>query len=138
MLNHPLTIYGNGKHKRGFLALNDSVQCLELFVDNPPKNNEIRIVNQLDEIFSMNEIAQKIIEVSKEFFLDPITVEHINSPRIENTDDFYYNPHTDTLKELGFEQTRSIDDEVRFAFKAINRKKLKNLEKLVLPKITWR
>jgi len=138
MLNHPLTIYGSGEHKRGFLALNDSVQCLELFVDNPPKNGEMRIVNQLDEVFSMNEIAQKVVEVSKEFFLDPITVEHIESPRAENTDEFYYNPHTNTLKELGFKQTRSIEDEVRFAFKAINRKNLKNLEKLVLPKITWR
>jgi len=138
MLGHPLTIYGSGEHKRGFLALNDSVQCLELFVDNPAAENEMRIVNQLDEVFSMNEIAKKVCNVGKNYFIDGVTVENIPSPRVENTNDFYYNPHTDTLKNLGFEQTRTIEDEVDFAFKAIDRSKLKKLESLVLPKVTWK
>lgn len=138
MLNHPLTVYGSGNHKRGFLSLNDSVQCLELFVDNPPENKEMRIVNQLDEVFSINTVAEKVRQVSSEFFLDPIEITHIESPRVENTEDFYYNPHTDILKNLGFKQTRSIEDEVRFAFKAINRSNLKHLEKLAMPKVTWR
>lgn len=138
MLNHPLTVYGNGQQKRGYLSLNDSVQCLELFVNNPPEIGEMRIINQLDEIFTINEIADKIIEVSKNFFLDPITKMHIDSPRVEKTDDFYYNPHTDTLKKLGFKQTRTIEQETEFAFKAINRNNLKYLENLVIPKINWR
>ena len=32
MLDKPLTIYGNGEQKRGYLALNDSIQCLMLFL----------------------------------------------------------------------------------------------------------
>lgn len=138
MLNHPLTVYGSGEHKRGFLSLNDSVQCLELFVDNPPEHKEMRMVNQIDEIFSINQVAEKVQKVSNEFFSEPTLITHIDSPRVEKTEDFYYNPHTNILQDLGFKQTRSIEDEVKFIFKNTNRNKLGKLKDLVLPKVTWR
>ena len=134
MLYHPLTVYGSGEHKRGFLSLNDSVQCLELFVNNPPESGEMRIVNQLDEVFSINEVAQKVLNACNSH----VGIKHIESPRVENTNDFYYNPDTDILKNLGFKQTRTIEDEVQFAFKHINKNKLSHLSELVLPSITWR
>lgn len=137
MLNHPLTIYGSGEHKRGFLALNDSVQCLELFVDNPPEVGEFRIINQLDEVFSINEIADKVISVANRYGYDTERM-YIDSPRVENTDSFYYNPHTQTLKNLGFKQTRTIEDEVVFAYEHVNKNKLDQLKKLVIPRVTWR
>jgi len=137
MINHPLTIYGKGNQKRGFLSLNDSVQCLELFTDNPPEDNEMRIVNQLDEIFSMNEIADKVISIAKNELNYNIEKMYIDSPRKEKTDDFYYNPHFDTLKNLGFSQTRSVEDEIKFSFNNINRDKFKYLKKLVIPNIKW-
>ncbi|MFW6029537.1 MAG: hypothetical protein ACOCRO_04715 [Halanaerobiales bacterium] len=36
ILEEPLTIYGDGDHQRGFLSLNDSIQAMEIAVNNPP------------------------------------------------------------------------------------------------------
>jgi len=33
VINHPLTIYGQGGQTRGFLALNDSIQCISLLLE---------------------------------------------------------------------------------------------------------
>ena len=33
---HPITPYGAGRQKRGFLSLRDSMQCLTLALENPP------------------------------------------------------------------------------------------------------
>jgi nucleoside-diphosphate-sugar epimerase len=135
ILNEPLTIYGDGEQKRGFLALNDSVQCLDLFVKNPPKEKEMRIVNQLDEVFSMNEIADKVINTFKKEFDIEVTKTNIESPRVENTNDFYYNPHTEILKSLGFKQTRTIEDEIKFAWQHFDVSTFNKLRENVIPKI---
>jgi len=137
LIGTPLTIYGNGDQKRCFLALNDSVQCLELFVDNPPEDDEMRIVNQLDEVYNMNQLAEKVVNVAYKQGID-VKVQHIDTPREENTDEFYYNPLTDTLKGLGFKQTRTIEDEIEFAFRHINRDTLEQLKDVVMPKIKWK
>src|SRR5688572_757852 len=42
IIGHPLTLYGEGQQKRGFLPLRDSMQCLALAVENPPQSGEYR------------------------------------------------------------------------------------------------
>jgi UDP-sulfoquinovose synthase len=49
---HPITVYGLGNQKRGFLSLRDSIQCLQLSIDNPPSKGEYRVFNQFDEVYS--------------------------------------------------------------------------------------
>ena len=45
----PLTVYGAGGQTRGYLNLNDTLQCVELAVTNPPAPGELRILNQFTE-----------------------------------------------------------------------------------------
>jgi nucleoside-diphosphate-sugar epimerase len=116
----PLTVYGKGKHKRGFLSLNDSVQCLELFVDNSPEQPEFRNPNQLDERLSINDVADKILDVI------PGTKKHVDSYRIENTEDFYYNPISDIIENLGYKRTRDIETEVLYMANFLKDIKFKN------------
>ena len=40
ILGIPLTIYGEGEHKRSFLSLNDSVQALMIALYNTPEQLE--------------------------------------------------------------------------------------------------
>lgn len=113
MSGTPMTIYGNGGQKRGYLSLTDSIQCLMIYIMNP--SSDMRIVNQLADVYNVNDIAgiiKKIRPESKSM--------NMESPRSEFTDDFYYNVTTDTLEELGFRSTRTIEDELKYMFSIIN------------------
>lgn len=139
IIGHPLTIYGKGLHKRGFLALNDSIQCLMIAINNPPKEGQYQTWNQLDEVFSMDEIANKVIASFKKYDYN-IEKIYMKSPRAECVDDHYYNPITDKLTKLGFKQTRTIEDEVEYLIETLvpYRERLKKLKDVVIPKITWK
>lgn len=141
IIDHPLTIFGDGLHKRGFLALNDSIQCLMLAIENAPEKGEYVTWNQLDEVFSMNEVADKVRSIGKTFSFG-VESKHIPTPRKEVVDDHYYNPLTDKLKELGFKQTRTIEDESEYIFSRVAKNtsllnRIRCLEKVVVPKIEW-
>ena len=68
VIEHPLTIYGKGGQTRGFLALEDSIQCISLLLDNPPEMGEYRVVNQFDEQYKVSELAikEKELETRKD------------------------------------------------------------------------
>lgn len=140
ILNHPLTVFGEGDHKRGYLAINDSIQCLMLALENPPKKGEYRTWNQLDKTYSPNEIAQIITNIAREDFGIEVTVNKIPSPRVEKTESFIYNVDTDKLKALGFKPTRQIADEVMYVLESllINLDELYPLKEVVMPRITWK
>jgi nucleoside-diphosphate-sugar epimerase len=137
IIGHPLTVFGKGDHSRGFLSLNDSVQCLMLAIENEPKDGEYRTWNQLDEPISMNDLADKVISIADKFGIKADKT-HIESPRSESTDNFYYNPVVDKLKNLGFKPTRNIEDEGRYIIDKLKNVNLDVLKKVVIPKIMWK
>ena len=56
----PLTLFGKGLQRRGFLPLRDSMQCLTLALENPPTSGEYRVFNQFEEVYTITELAQKV------------------------------------------------------------------------------
>ncbi len=135
VLGEPLTVFGEGEHSRGFLSINDSIQCLMLAIENPPKKGEYRTWNQLDKTLTMNQIAE-IVQKACSF---PVTIEHIKSPRMEKTDYFPYNVKTDKLKNLGFKPTRTVDEEVKYVVNLLkDRDDIFPLKDVITPKIKWR
>jgi UDP-sulfoquinovose synthase len=140
LLGVPLTIFGEGLQSRGYLALNDSVQCLMLAIENPPVDGEYRTWNQLDEIWNIVALAGAVKKVGKKFGIK-VESTHIPSPRAEATHDFSYTPHADKMVRLGFEQTREVEQEVEYMFRVlapVTRSELYPLENVVDPKITWK
>ena len=53
VIGHPLTPFGLGHQKRGFLPLRDSMQCLTLALENPPGTGEYRVFNQFQEVYDI-------------------------------------------------------------------------------------
>jgi len=65
VIGHPLTPFGKGHQKRGFLPLRDSMQCLTLALENPPrKAGEYRVFNQFEEVYDVTELALKVQKVA--------------------------------------------------------------------------
>ena len=142
-LDEPLTIYGNGLHKRGFLSLYDSVQCLMIAINNPAETGEYRTWNQLMEVKSMNEIADTVRRAALYHGIKT-QYAYIESPRVENTSKHYYNPVVKKLIELGYvNDGTSMIDEIWFAFDNFaentwSEEQVEILRKVVMPKIKWR
>ena len=60
VIGHPLTVYGEGGQTRGFLNIRDTLQCVELAVNNPAELGEFRVFNQFTEQFSVAELAELV------------------------------------------------------------------------------
>lgn len=59
-VKHPLTVYGNGGQTRAFIHIQNSVECIELAVLNPPDRDRVRIFNQTTECLNINSLAKKV------------------------------------------------------------------------------
>lgn len=105
---YPLTVYGKGNQTRGYLNLRDTLTCVKLAVEKPAAAGELRIFNQFTEVFSVNELAQRVHDVGGRLGLD-VTIKPIANPRIE-AEEHYYNPVHRGLIELGLTPTYLTDD----------------------------
>jgi UDP-sulfoquinovose synthase len=54
VIGHPLTAYGKGGQTRGYLNIVDTLQCVELAVQNPAAEGEFRVFNQFTAQFSIS------------------------------------------------------------------------------------
>jgi UDP-sulfoquinovose synthase len=100
-IGHPLTVYGKGNQTRGFLNIRDTVQCVNLAVENPAAPGEFRVFNQFTEQFSVLELAERV-RVAAAHLGWSVTVEHRENPRKE-AEDHYYNAKHAKLLALGLE-----------------------------------
>jgi UDP-sulfoquinovose synthase len=60
-VGHPLTVHGIGGQTRAFIHIQDSVRCIELAVNNPPKvGDRVRILNQMTETHRLIDLAKMV------------------------------------------------------------------------------
>lgn len=137
LLGEPLTIYGEGEHKRGFIALNDSIQALMIALENPAKVGHVQVWNQLSEWHSMNAIAEWIKYVGNKMGIK-VKTKHIPTPRMEHTGGHYYYYVTKKLRSLGYKPTRTIEQEIEYTMKVLENQDLNALRNVVIPEINFR
>lgn len=104
----PLTVYGKGNQIRGYLNLRDTLACVRLAVEKPATIGELRILNQFTEVFSVNQLAERVHNVGRKLGLNVI-IKSIENPRIE-AEEHYYNPAHHGLLEMGLTPTYLTDD----------------------------
>jgi len=96
---YPLTVYGKGGQTRGYLNIEDTLNCVTLSLENPPEKGELRIFNQFTETFSVNQLAEKVKEAGQELDIE-VKIKNIDNPRKE-LEEHYYNPVHTGLLDLG-------------------------------------
>jgi UDP-sulfoquinovose synthase len=136
MAGIPLTVYGKGNQKRGFLNIRDTLQCVELAAFNPPKEGEYRVFNQFTEVFSINQLARLVQDVGKKIDID-VKIAHLENPRIEE-EDHYFNPVHTKLTELGLKPHKLSDVLIdQIMDKIITFKNNINSD-IILPRTKWK
>lgn len=76
----PLTIYGAGTQGRGFLNIKDTLQCVRLVLENPPANGGLRICNRFVEVFSIGELAERVVTAARNQGI-AASAQHLPNPR---------------------------------------------------------
>ena len=138
VIGHPLTVHGKGGQTRGFLALTDSIQCISLLIENPPKLGEYRVVNQFAEQYSVLDLASKVQKIGNELGLN-VQINHKNNPRMEKETHYYKADHK-KLKDLGFKSTIHIDDEIRLMLNDLLsvRQRIENKKHSIVKDLDWK
>jgi len=133
IIGHPLTIYGKGGQTRGFLTLNDSIQCLTLAIENSPSLGEYRTFNQFENVYAISCLAEMVAKACSL----PVAIDHVNNPRKE-AETHYYNPTHQKLFDLGYVPTIDIKGEIGKLLNQLLPFKDKVRKEVIMPKISWK
>ena len=137
VIGHPLTLYGKGHQKRGFLPLRDSMQCLTLALENPPRAGEYRVFNQLEEVYDVTELAMKVQKVASDMGLK-VEVKNLENPRQELEEHYYQVDHQNLL-DLGYRPTHDVEGEMCIMLQDLIkcRDRIDVHRELLIPDVRW-
>lgn len=131
----PLTVYGAGGQTRGYLNINDTMECVSLSMKAPPQKAELRIFNQFTEIFSVNALAEKVKAVGDGMGLI-VKIKNYPNPRKE-AEVHYYNPKHTGLLDLGLEPHLLTDNVIHGMLEKVIQYKDNIVSNRILPRISW-
>ncbi len=137
VIGQPVTPFGKGHQRRGFLPLRDSMQCMTLTIENPPKEGEYRVFNQFEEVYDLTELAEKVKKVAASLGVTA-KIQNIENPRIE-MEDHYYNPDHEHLLNLGYKPTHDIEAEMKIMLTDLLKYKdrIEAKQHALIPDIRW-
>ena len=137
IIGQPLTPYGKGHQKRGFLPLRDSMQCLSIAIENPPRRGEYRVFNQFEEVYDLTELSLKVQKVAQKIGLR-VEIHNVENPRFES-EEHYYNPDHQHLIDLGYRPTHEIEKEIEIMLNELLKYKhrIEARAHALMPDIWW-
>jgi UDP-sulfoquinovose synthase len=131
----PLTIYGKGAQKRGFLNIRDTLRCVELALTHPAAPGEFRVFNQFTEIFSVAELADIVAAQAAKLGYS-VKIERLPNPRVE-LEEHHYNVVHDHLLGLGLKPRFLSDELIESMLQKIADARDHIRKDTILPQVTW-
>ncbi len=102
-IGHPLTVHGTGGQTRAFIHIRDTVRCIQIALENPPKNADpVKVFNQVTETYRVRELAELIAQQTG------VDVAYLPNPRNEAAENDL-NVSRDQFLELGLNPTLLSD-----------------------------
>ena len=137
VIGQPLSPFGKGRQRRGFLPLRDSMQCLGLTLENPPKAGEYRVFNQFEEVYDVTELAHKVQRVGEPLGLK-VEIRRMENPRKE-MEDHHYNPDHQKLLDLGYKPSHDVEAELKVMLNDLMRyrDRIQARKEALTPDIRW-
>ena len=137
VIGHPLTLFGKGGQKRGFLPLRDSMQCLTLALENPPEHGEYRVFNQFEEVYNLTQLALKVQRAAAGLGME-VEVRSVENPRTE-LEDHFYEPDHHNLLNLGYKPTHTVETEITFMLEDLQKysDRIEMHRDVFMPDVRW-
>jgi UDP-sulfoquinovose synthase len=141
VIGYPLTLYGAGEQIRGFIALEDAMQCITRLLGSPPEPGQYDVVNQMSGYCSMRKLAETVKKVGEEHFGLKVKIQRVENPRVE-ADRHPFEPIYNKLPDkFGFKQSDTLEKEIYKMFELLTqpeiKKRIEEKKHLVLPKTWW-
>jgi len=137
VIGHPLTPFGKGHQRRGFLPLRDSMQCLTLALEKPAAAGEYRVFNQFQEVHDVTDLACTVQRVAETLGLS-VQIQNLENPRAE-AEDHYYKADHQHLFDLGYQPAHDVETEVGIMLQDLLpfRERILEKQKALIPNIRW-
>jgi len=137
----PLTIYGSGEQIRGFIGLEDAMECMTRLIVSPPEPGQYGVVNQMSGYYGIRELAEKVASVGRQEFGLPIKIQRMENPRVE-ADRHPFEPIFENLSnQYGFEPRVSPEEEIRRMFELLTqphiRRRIQQSMYHIVPRTWW-
>lgn len=137
----PLTIYGQGEQIRGFIALEDAMECMVRLISSPPEPGQYDVVNQVSGLYKIRDLAEIVAKIGNEKFGLNVKIQRLENPRVEAD----YHPLEVVSRKLpnefGFTPKVSPEKEITRMFELLNRSDIKERinqkSHTILPKTWW-
>jgi UDP-sulfoquinovose synthase len=88
-VGHPLTVHGTGGQTRAFINIRDTVKCIRIAIENPPKKGErVKIFNQTTETHTVKDLAEKVARIADSeirYYINPRKEDPENTLSMENS-----------------------------------------------------
>ncbi|NQT71174.1 MAG: NAD-dependent epimerase/dehydratase family protein [Chloroflexi bacterium] len=141
VVGFPLTIYGSGEQIRGFIGLEDGMQCVTRLIAHPPAPAQYDVVNQMSGFNSIKQLADTVARIASKEFHIPVTIQRVENPRVEY-DVHPYEPIYNKLPEqFGFEPRVQLDDEIYRMLELLTqpdiKQRIEEKKHLILPRTWW-
>lgn len=63
VVGHPLTVHGSGGQTRAFIHIQDTVRCIHLAINHPPRpGDRVQILNQMTETHRVRDLARLVAD----------------------------------------------------------------------------
>ncbi len=141
VVGYPLTVYGSGEQLRGFIALEDAMQCVVKLIGKPPEPGQYGVVNQMSGYYKIRDLAQLVANVGNKHFGLDIKIQRVENPRVE-AEKHPLEPIFDKLpKEFGVEHKVPPEEEIFRMFELLTqphvRQRVEEKKHLILPRTWW-
>lgn len=94
-VDYPLTVHGTGGQTRAFIHIQDTVRCIQIALENPPKpGDRVQIFNQMTETHRVRDLALIIAERTR------ARIDYVPNPRNDADENDLY-VHNDRFLALG-------------------------------------
>ncbi len=96
-IGHPLTVHGTGGQTRAFINIQDTVRCIQIALENPPRKGErVQVFNQMTETYRVRDLARMVAERTG------AKIENVQNPRNEDAENELH-VKNDRLLALGLD-----------------------------------